>query len=441
MWYAGRPPEQASLATKANMFQSLVVTLREGVEAALIVGIVLGYLRKINREEWTRTVYWGVLAAALASLIAAYFVHRLQLGEDAYEGWLMLIGAVFVASMMVWMWRTGRWLKQDIETRLSDLSGSQSRGAAWGVFLFVFLMVFREGIETVLFLAAVSMRTTELANFLGGVMGLAIAIALGVAFFKGSLKVNLRKFFSVTTVVLLVVALQLFVTGVHELSESRVLPSSPREMALVGPIVNNDFLFFVVIVALCLFLLLAQRIQAAASSPQELAKLPPPQRRKTIAAQRSDRFWKTMAGAVGTLSILLVSAQFVYSRVAQAVSPPEPVDVEGGELRIPVARLADHKLHRFAASVASGEVRLLAILDASDSVRVGLDACLVCGTQGYYQDGKNVICRNCAAAIYIPSIGMAGGCNPIHIDYHVDGQTVVVTQKALEGGVGVFQKQ
>jgi len=423
------------------MFQALVVSLREGVEAALIVGIVLGYLRKTGRESWNRFVYSGVLAAVVASVAAAYFVYRFHVGEDAYEGWLMLIGSLFVASMVIWMWRASGRIRQEIENRLSNLSGIPSHGAAWGVFLFVFLMVFREGIETVLFLAAVSLRTTELANFLGGLAGLVLAIALGVAFFKGSLKVNLRKFFSVTTLVLMVVALQLFVAGVHELSESRVLPSSAREMALVGPIVNNDFFFFAVIIALCVFLLLAQRMQAAARSPQELARLPAPERRKSIAAQRRDRFWKMTAGAVGAVSILLMSTQFVYSRVAQAVSPPEPVDLMNSELRIPVARLADHKLHRFVVSVAEGNVRLIAILDSSDSVRVGLDACLVCGTQGYYQDGKNVICRNCAAALYIPSIGMAGGCNPVHIDYHVEGQTVVLTQNALEEGAKVFQHQ
>jgi high-affinity iron transporter len=420
------------------MFQSLVVSLREGVEAALVVGIVLGYLRKTGRESANRFVYWGVLGAAAASLVAAYFVRRLQVSEDAYEGWLMLVGSLFVASMVIWMWRTGKRMKQDIEERLSNLSVG---GAAWGVFLFVFLMVFREGIETVLFLAAVSLRTTELANLMGACAGLALAIALGIAFFKGSLRVNLRKFFSVTTLVLLVVALQLFVTGVHELSESGALPSSSREMALVGPLVNNDVFFFVVIIALCMFLLVAQRVQARVRSPQELAALPAPARRKSIAEQRRDRFWKMTTAGVGLMSILLMSAQFVYSRVAQAVPPPERLKVENGELRLQVGRLADHRLHHFVVSVEGGDLRLIAILDSSDSVRVGLDACRVCGTQGYYQDGKNVICRNCAAAIYIPSIGMAGGCNPVHIDYHVDGQTVVLTQSALEGGAKIFQKQ
>jgi high-affinity iron transporter len=423
---------------KSIMLQSLVVSLREGVEAALIVGIVLGYLRKTGRESWSPYVYGGVLGAAAASLAAAYFVRHLQVSEDAYEGWLMLIGSLFVASMVIWMWRTGKRMKQHIEDRLSNLPAG---GARWGIFLFVFLMVFREGIETVLFLAAVSLRTTELANLLGACAGLALAIALGTAFFKGSLRVNLRKFFSVTTLVLLVVAVQLFIAGVHELSESGALPSSSREMSLVGPLVNNDVFFFVVIIALCVFLLVAQHANARARSPQELATLPAPERRKSIAAQRRNRFWKITTAGVGLASILLMSAQFVYSRVAQAVSPPERLEVLNGQLLLPVNRLADHQLHHFIVSVEGRDLRLIAILDSSDSVRVGLDACRVCGTQGYYQDGKNVICRNCAAAIYIPSIGMAGGCNPVHIDYSVDGQTVVLAQSALEGGVKVFQKQ
>jgi FTR1 family protein len=254
------------------MFQSLVITLREGVEAALILGIVLGYLKKTGRQAWSRYVWWGLATAVAASLGGAYLVYRFEVVEDAYEGWLMLGGAVFVASMVYWMWRTGKRLKHEIESKLSELSSSPSRSAASGLFLFVFLMVFREGAETVLFLAAVSLRTSELLNFMGGVLGLALAVGLGVAFFKGSVKVDLRKFFTVTTMVLFVVAAQLFVSGVHELSEAQVLPSGPREMALIGPIVNNDAFFFVVIVALALFLIIAQRLQAG--SPLIPARTP-----------------------------------------------------------------------------------------------------------------------------------------------------------------------
>src|SRR6202521_1556390 len=101
------------------MFQSLVITLREGVEAALVVGIVLGYLRKTGRSRWSKIVYWALLSAVLASLFAGYFLHHLQITSDSYEGWLMLAGALFVASMVVWMWKTGKRLKQEIEAKLS----------------------------------------------------------------------------------------------------------------------------------------------------------------------------------------------------------------------------------------------------------------------------------------------------------------------------------
>lgn len=421
------------------MFQSLVITLREGLEAALVVGIVLGYLGKIGRASWSRIVYWGVAVAVIASCVLAYIIHRLAIVEEAYEGWLMVGGAVFVASMVYWMWKTGKRLKQQIEGKLSTISDSSTRFGAWGVFLFIFLMVLREGIETVLSLAAVSLRTSELASFMGSLLGLTLAIGLAIAFFKGSLKTNLRKFFAVTSLVLLVVALQLLVSGVHELSEARILPSSPREMALIGPVVNNDSFFFVVIVALALFLVAAGRIQSAGPGGEEIARLSGPERRKVLAEMGRDRSWKLASSAVCVLVMLLISLQFIYSRTAQAMAPPERLAVAAGEVRIPVRQLQDRKLHRYVISTRAGDVRVIVILDASESVRAALDACQICGSQGYVQDGQNVVCRNCAAPIHVPSIGSAGGCNPIHIDYRVEGETLSFSEDALVAASRFFQ--
>ncbi len=92
------------------MLQSLVITLREGVEAALVIGIVLTYLRRTGREAWNRIVYGALALAIGASLVGAFVVDRLQITEEAYEGWLLLVGCGFVFSMVVWMWRTGRHL-------------------------------------------------------------------------------------------------------------------------------------------------------------------------------------------------------------------------------------------------------------------------------------------------------------------------------------------
>ena len=419
------------------MFQSLVITLREGVEAALIVGIVLTFLAKTGRHRAFRAVYAALAAATVASLAAAYIVHRLELAEESYEGWLMLAGGVLVASMVAWMRKAGKRLKQDIESRLSELTVEPSRVASAGIFLFVFLMVFREGIETVLFLAVVSFRSAELMNLIGGLAGLGLAALLGVSFFKGSFKIDLRKFFGLTSAVLLVIAAQLLITGVHELTEGGFLPSSPREMALVGPIVHNDAFFFVMIIALCLLLLLADRTKPADAAA--LRELPGPSRRKALAEFQRSRRWKLAAGSAGLIIITLVTAEFVYSRQAEAPIPAVNIAAVNGLVRIPAAGLADHKLHIFSVQSPDGEVRLVAILDDTDTVRAALDACSVCGAQGYYQDGRNVICRNCGAAMVIRSIGIAGGCNPIPVRFVIENNLLTISESELIPATRIFK--
>ena len=427
------------------MLESLVITLREGVEAALVVGIVFSYLRKTGRLAAARTVYLGLAAGVVASLALGGFLHRLNITElgDAYEGGLMLVASVFVATMVWWMWRTGKHIRSEIEGRLSGLAESGKDAASFGLFLFVFLMVFREGVETVLFLAAVSLQTTSaLLEFTGAVIGLGLAVGFGVAFFKGSLRVNLARFFRITTVVLFAISIQLLVTGVHELSEAGVLPSSPQEMRLVGPVVNNDLLFIVLVIAVCLFLVASERVDRAdPSRAGDAVSWSAPQRRKALAAHRRQRFWKLSATGLALSAIVLISAEIVYARVKEAADAPVPVAITQDELRIPVATLRDHNLHHFAVNADGRQVRLIALLDATDTVRAALDACAICGAQGYYKRGENVICRNCGAAIYAPTIGHGGGCNPIPLDppYRVEGDTLVISDTALDSAAGHFR--
>src|SRR6201996_4471356 len=176
------------------MFSALVVTLREGVEAALIVGITLVYLAKIGRPDLRRFVYYGLAAALFGSVAGAVALSYAPINEDKVEGWVMLVAAVFVISMVIFMMRTARKLKGEIENKVGSLAGT---GSKWGLFAFVFLMVFREGIETVAILAGVSLNSTELMSFLGPLMGVGFAVVFGVMFVKGSVRIDLRKFFRV----------------------------------------------------------------------------------------------------------------------------------------------------------------------------------------------------------------------------------------------------
>src|ERR1700722_18172447 len=224
------------------MLEAFIVTLREGVEAALIVGITLAYLSKINRPELRKSVYAALISAFVGSLGVAALLSRTHWNQDIFEGWVMLAAAVFVVTMIIFMMRTGRKLKGEIEGKI----GLFAREDAWiGLFLFVFLMVLREGVETVLILSAVTLNSTELMSFIGTLLGVVVAILFGVMFVKGSVKINLQKFFRITSAILFLVAAQLVIGGLHELSENGVLPSSRQEMAIIRHIVCNIFFFVI----------------------------------------------------------------------------------------------------------------------------------------------------------------------------------------------------
>ena len=419
------------------MFQSLVVTLREGVEAALIVAIILASLKKGGRTDLVSSVYAGLGVALAFSIGGAILFNRLEIDEDRFEGWMMLVGAVFVASMVVWMWRTASKLKGHIESRISEATSTARRGFSFGVFAFVFVMIAREGIETVLFLGAVQLNTTAMMNFIGGVIGLGLAVVFGVLFVKGSIRINLRKFFSVTSIILVVVAAQLLISGLHELSESMVLPSSEREMAIIGPIVKNEAFFYLVVLALTAFMILWQR-KVGADASQEGGAANAAERRKIIHSARREQLWTRSLGLLALTLMVLITGDFVYSANRGAVAPPERVFQQGEDARIPVSKVNDGKLHLFAYNASGQTVRFLMIKLDSGKMGVAFDACQICGAKGYFQDGSQVICRNCTAAINPASIGQSGGCNPIEVKSKIDGPDIVVAASDLDAGAAYF---
>src|SRR5881227_3563222 len=155
------------------MLQAFIVALREGVEAALIVGITLAYLAKINRPELRKSVYAALVAAFVGSIGIAVLLSRTQWNQDIFEGWIMLAAAFFVVTMIIFMMKMGRRLKGQIEGKVGILAGE---GSWLGLLFFVFLMVLREGVETVLILGAVSLNTSELLSFMGTLLGVGAAV-------------------------------------------------------------------------------------------------------------------------------------------------------------------------------------------------------------------------------------------------------------------------
>jgi len=205
------------------MLQAFVITLREGLEAFLIVAISVAYLRKSGRAELARAVHLGLLAAAFCSAIGGYFLYNAS-NQEWLEGPLALLAAVSVTAMVVHMWRAGRHMKGDIETRLAASSAAPAAAGAFaGVFLFTVLMVTREGMETALLLMQLK-ETLHLV--LGAALGVAGAATLAVLWSKYGHRVNLGLFFQVTAIFLFVFVAQLVIAAIHEMSEQDMLPFS-----------------------------------------------------------------------------------------------------------------------------------------------------------------------------------------------------------------------
>ena len=414
------------------MLQAFIITLREGVEASLIVGIVFAYLGKIGRQELKKTVFWALGSALAASVLGAVILARTQYNSDVFEGWVMLGAAAFVVSMIWFMHRTARSMKGEIEAKLAKAAAGTSRV---GLFFFVFLLVLREGVETVLILSAVSLNSTELLSFTGTLLGITVSIVFGVMFIRGSVKINLQRFFRVTSVILYFVTFQLVVSGLHELSENGVLPSSSAEMRFIGPIVRNDLFFFVTMLALAmLMLLMEQKRRAPAVLPAEST---PADIRRAQWSQRREKMWMTAVITASFLFIFLSTAEFIYAKSSTALSATTPVNLVGQQVTVPTSEITDDKLHRFGVRVDDGkggspEVRFLLYKKPDGTIISVADACAICGPVGFYVGSQGITCKMCASPLNPASMGQVGGCNPIPLKSTNAGGQITIASTELK---------
>jgi len=290
----------------------------------------------------------------------------------------------------------------------------------------------------VLILRAVELSSSGVQIWIGTLLGIAIAIAVGVFFFEGTLRIPLHRFFAATSIILMVVAFQLALTGVHELSEAQWIWSSKREMATIGPIVRNEVFFFAVILGAAA--LVVMREWFGARHPAEDATLNPAERRMREWEFRRQRRWSFAAAVLCVLVVVSLAAEFAYSRAMAAPVPAKMLSAVNDQVRIPLSELNDSSLHFYMVDTGVTTLRFLVIHQTNGDYAVALDACQICGWAGYRQEGQNVICRNCGATIYIPSIGEKGGCNPIPVKSTVQDGEVIVDLSAFGNAAATVHK-
>ena len=417
------------------MLSSLIIMLREGIETALVIGLTVAYLERTGRSHLRRGVWTGLGLAVLGSVLAALMLQALPVDAEAVEGTLMLVAAVFVGTTMIWMHRVSRRLGSDIREGIDQVA-AEGGGGAWALGAFIFFMVLREGAETVLLLSAISLSSAGLQVLLGAALGLGLAVAFGISFFKGSLQLDLRRFFLATTVILGVLVVELLLHAYHEYAEIGWVPATRTTMAVIGPLVNDPVPFAVGLLAFPVLVFLVPNRLVPNRRPPQAADDEPvdgPEARKV----RADSLRRTGWGAAFLVAATAVVGLLLYEHFAMGhgleLDPATPMRAEAGIVRIPLDDLQSDTLHRFSVDVEGAPVRFIVYLDGRRP-RVALDACEICGDTGYVQDGPAIICLNCGAEIFPATIGQVGGCHPIPLPFEEVRGEVLVPVGAIAAG-------
>ncbi|MBZ0305138.1 MAG: FTR1 family protein [Anaerolineae bacterium] len=223
------------------MAASLLIAFREGLEAALIVGIVLSYLNKMGHGAHKRYAWAGVLGAVLASVAVALGIQAVGAelegtAEQLFEGTTMLLAVIVLTWMIFWMRYQARTLKSSLEGEIQSAVNTERK---WGLAAVTFIAVFREGVETALFLSAAAFATDGASTFVGALLGLGLAVLVGYTVYASAVRLDMRQFFNVTSILMLVFAAGMLAHAVHEYQEAGLIPTFIEHVWNINPILDE----------------------------------------------------------------------------------------------------------------------------------------------------------------------------------------------------------
>ncbi|MBU3181197.1 FTR1 family iron permease [Clostridium psychrophilum] len=209
------------------MFNVFIITLREGVEIAIVLAIIISYLKQLGQMKETGKIWLGTGAAALISLLIAlgiFFIlgtTEIEGFQAVLEGTLKIVAVIMLTWMTIWMKRQGGNIGGELKRQIQV---AISRGSAWTLISLAFVSVLREGIETVLFIVGSAQETSAVATISGSILGFGVAAILGYILYRGTYHLPLNSFFTVMSILLIVMAAGLLSGGVHEFQEIHMIP-------------------------------------------------------------------------------------------------------------------------------------------------------------------------------------------------------------------------
>jgi len=223
------------------MLASFIITFREALEAALIIGIIAAYVAKIGRKDLSRYIYAGIIGGIIASMAAA-LVFKIIYGElegragQLFEGGAALTAAIVLTYMIFWMAQNSKKIKGEVQEKI-DLS--ISKGQTMGIAALSFIAVFREGVETVLFLGTLAIQS-PLDTIIGFIAGGTIVVVMSFVMFRGMYRLDISRFFKYTSILLILFSAGLIGTAVNEFNEAGIIPPLVEHVWDINPPQNPD---------------------------------------------------------------------------------------------------------------------------------------------------------------------------------------------------------
>jgi uncharacterized membrane protein len=393
-----------------------------------------------RRRRQRRRFAGGCIAGAAAALVLAVLRRTTVLINREYFNIAVLSAAVVVEiGFIIFFWLPKKPL--GIRDRIQNISGTVTAGA---LLFYTLPTIFLYPAEFLM--AGQSLWSTDfLFNLTGFLAGLLVTGLSALALFKsgrgllagGGTKLNRLAVQFVLTVNLGITMITQLTALVQFLLARRMIRVPRRFFKVLIFLINNNRFFLYVLLALCLIIPVLVLINTLR---REASYANPAERRKDRAGRRRLRRWCAVT-AVGCLfSVFSLTVLKSYNERGVVLSPAEPMTIKDGEIFIPLERIEDWRLHRFAHITADGvEVRFIVIRKNEAAYGVGLDACDICGATGYYERKNQVICRLCDVVMNVSTIGFKGGCNPVPLASTIrDGQMVILLED-LENEQGRFK--
>jgi len=416
--------------------------LRSSLEAGLILILFMLGLNKAGLKSYKKLLFLTLIGALISSVFTVYSIDFFG-DREVFEGYLAFTASA--AAIAFWFWIRFN-LKADNTVTTYN---TKLRSILIGLFIIVvsFLLILGKALEIVIFPSTIFMMSSNLLNteivlkMTGALIGLLITVLFMFILLRTEQRISKKMYLIFSVSVLLVVVFRQIIMGLQVLFATGILPLTTWAVTLIAPLINNYYpAFFYILIAstVILWSIISNRLRK--TPPDTSIATNPAYKRKLLAGFNRERRWVRALGLSLLTVVMILGGNIAFANREVKLEPPTPVTADGSKIFLPVEQINDGKLHRFSYNTSQNvETRFIVIKKGESLYGTGLDACDICGNAGYYQRGKEVVCKNCDVVMNIPTIGFPGGCNPIPLKNRLEGQRLVINTGDLEAKQDVFK--